>query len=323
MDGALVTGTTGEEVATERHHHVHHYKVPVDVGVISEMKESEKDMSADLLTAQALGMNAGRGQDGFGAGGGLLGGLLVGALLSRGGLFGNADGNVAAGTAANSMQSSIDTNTILQSLGDIKAAVPLAEGQMQLALAGAQSDITSQMLTQSMALMNGIAGAKEAGVAAANQNALLLTTGFNNTKDAVDSLSTQVAIGQGVTNTNIERLGWQLSTAITNDGEKTRALITSNQIADLNRLAQERQDEIIELRHNASLATQQRAIEINMTNNQNQNQLQFQQQAQALNTLANGLATALQNIQATNQAINIGSGLMQANPTNTNTNVRA
>jgi len=59
-----------------------------------------------------------------------------------------------------------------------------------------------------------------------------------------------------------------------------------------------------------------------MTNNQNQNQLQFQQQAQILTTLSNGLVQALQSIQATNQAINIG-GTQMANPTNTNTNVRA
>jgi hypothetical protein len=59
-----------------------------------------------------------------------------------------------------------------------------------------------------------------------------------------------------------------------------------------------------------------------MTNQQNQNQLQFQAQAQALQNISNGVVAALQNIQATNQAINIG-GFQQANPTNTNTNVRA
>jgi hypothetical protein len=115
---------------------------------------------------------------------------------------------------------------------------------------------------------------------------------------------------------------FELSQAINADGEKTRALITAYENANTQRLLGERQDEINELRAEGRRRDDRHGIEINMTNQQNQNQLQFQQQAQALQNISNGVVAALQNIQATNQAINIG-GFQQANPTNTNTNVRA
>jgi Predicted TIM-barrel enzyme len=258
--------------------------------------------------------------DGFGMGGGLLGGLVLGSVLNRG--FGNFGGGYGYGNGMpcggyggidglNNLQGAIDTNAILSNLADIKAAVPLAEGQMQLALAGAQSDITQQNQAQTLALTNQLFTGQLANV-----------QGFANTKDAVDSLSTQVAIGQGVTNTNIERLGWQLATTVKDDGEKTRALITSNQIAELNRIAAERQDEIIELRNEGRRRDDRHGIEINMINNQNQNQLQFQQQQQLIGQLAHCVSDVSQIARATNQSLIIGntgavaSGPQTANPTN-------
>lgn len=280
---------------------------------------SDSGLGLAALAPAAIAAMGGRHDGGSSAiGAGALG-FVAGAVLggNGNGLFGNNRNGGADG-----LQSSIDTNSILTQIADVKAAVPLAEAQVQLALAGAQSDITSQTLQQTIGLTSQINDAKAAGVAAANQNSLLLTTGFANTKDAVDALSTQTAVGFGAINANIERTGWQLSREISADGEKTRALISSIDRENLNRQLTIAENALAEERGNRGRDSDRHGIEINMINNQNQNQLQFQQQAQVLSTLSNGLVQALQSIHATNQAINIG-GTQQANPTNTNTNVRA
>ena len=255
--------------------------------------------------------------DGFGGGG-----LLALALLAgRGGLgFGNEVRGAVEGCVTPSNLSAqlagvtdaIQNTSVMQTLGTIQGSIPLAESQTQLAIANAQSDITSQNQAQTLNLSSQLFNGQLANL-----------SGFSNTKDAVDSLSTQVAIGQGVTNTNIERLGWQLSQSIANDGEKTRSLITNNRIAELEQQLTVAQLNEREERANAARDRDRQSVEISMINNQNQNQLQFQQQAQALNTISSGVFSALQNIQATNQAINIGAGTQVANPTNTNTNVKA
>lgn len=212
----------------------------------------------------------------------------------------------------NNLQGAIDTNAILSNLGDIKASVPLTGSQIQLAIAGAQADITGQSMQQTIALQQQGFNGQLANLA-----------GFASTKDAVDSLSTQVAIGQGVTNTNIERLGWQVTQAVQCDGDKTRALINSierdNLLARNTALA----NEVIELRNEGRRRDDRHGVEVTMINNQNQNQLQFQQQAQILGTLTSALVDVSQIARATNQAINIGSGIQAANPTNSATNVKA
>ena len=257
--------------------------------------------------------------DGLGMGGG---GLLALALLAgRGGFgFGNEVGrNVDGGLVTQSSLSaqlagvtdSIQNTSVMQTLGAIQGSIPLAEGQTQLAISNAQSDITSQNQAQTLNLSSQLFNGQLSNLA-----------GFSNTKDAVDSLSTQVAVGQGVTNTNIERLGWQISKSISDDGERTRSLITNNRIAELEQQLTVAQLNEREERANNARISDRNSVEISMINNQNQNQLQFQQQAQALNTISSGIISALQNIQATNQAINIG-GLQSASPTNSNTNVRA
>lgn len=270
------------------------------------------------------------GNDGFG-GNGLIGGLLLGSL-ARGGLGGyggyggyGGEGCVTPSLLSTSFSNATDTamnTTVLQTLGDIKASVPLAEGQVQLALAGAQASINGNI--------NSAATGINANISQGLQVAVNGQAGIN--KNISESIASALAaasankeatLSMGSANLQAtNQAKFEISQIVKDDGEKTRSLITANQIAELNRLAAERQDEIIELRGNAARERDRRDIEINMNNFQNQNQLQFQAQAQALNNISSGVISALQNIQATNQAINIG-GLQQANPTNTNTNVRA
>lgn len=254
---------------------------------------------------------------GLGGEGGLLSALVLASVLGNGGLGRggkdcDGDGNAATIAALSALVSNRNTGdnecsdaialaSILSKLGSIEASVPLAEAQVQLALAGSVANLTAQNTGNTQLLNNGI-------------NSVLL----NNAGNTAALQSSICAV-----DTNVDRTGTMLLSAINADGDRTRTLITANQIAELNRIAAERQDEIIELRYNSRADRDRHGIEINMINNQNQNQLQFQQQAQVLGALHHGILEASQSIRATNQAINIGAGTQVASPTNTNSNVRA
>jgi hypothetical protein len=114
---------------------------------------------------------------------------------------------------------------------------------------------------------------------------------------------------------------YELSKDITADGEKTRTLVISQYEATLNRLLAEANAEIVELRSDSRSTRRAHDNEINVTQTVNQMQQQQQQTAQ-FNHLFGLLNDAVQNIRATNQAINIGGGTLTSTPTNTSTNSR-
>jgi hypothetical protein len=242
---------------------------------------------AEVMTPgmiMGMGGNSGDGLFGGGGGGGLIGGLILGSLLRQGngGLFG---GNGADGAGA--------AGTLLRS--------------------------PPEQVTANMSLMQAI-GAVDKSVAVnaatfeasqANQS-LGLTNQLNNT---TSSLATRIAD----VNQNVMENRYELAKDIAADGEKTRALIVAQYEATLNRQLGDANAEIIALRNRSALDAATNGITLTNTNNINQMQQQSQQQQQYshLAQLIYGLG---QNI--TNGAINVGSGTLTANPTNTNTSIR-
>jgi hypothetical protein len=109
--------------------------------------------------------------------------------------------------------------------------------------------------------------------------------------------------------------------AIVADGTTTRALIVQQYEANLQRELATAQNEIIELRGDRRLQEASAGITLTNTNNINQMQQQTQQQQQ-YGQLANMIWGLGQSIRSTNEAINVGSGTLTANPSNTNTNIR-
>jgi hypothetical protein len=114
---------------------------------------------------------------------------------------------------------------------------------------------------------------------------------------------------------------YELSKDVSNDGDKTRALITAQYEAALNRQLSDANAAVIALQSRFENAERSRGIEVTTTNNINQMQQQTQQQQQ-YGQLYNALWSLAQNISATNQAINVGTGTQTANPLNNNTNIR-
>ena len=261
---------------------------------------------ADILTPTMPMMMGGSGGDGlFGGGaggGGLIGGLILGSLLRQGngGLFGGGDGAAGAGAMLRSPPEQAAANmAIMQSIGAVDKSVAVNAATFEASQATQSLGLTNQFNNITASLANRVDGVKDSVTA----NAMVLAQQLN-----------QV-------NTNMLTGFNETQKAIIADGTTTRALITSQYELNLQRELATAQNEIIELRNENRLNTATNGITLTNTNNINQMQQQSQQQQQ-YGQLANMIWGLGQSIRSTNEAINVGSGTLTANPANTNTNIR-
>ncbi|WP_396180176.1 hypothetical protein [Flavobacterium sp.] len=231
----------------------------------------------------------GRGMGGGVFSGGDSGGVIMGLLLGRLGLFGNQDNN---GNGRCVTQDDLNAQT----LGDIKASIPFNEAQVQLALAGAVSGLTTQ----------------------ANNNTQYITAQTQALALAQANLAASLSRDIAGVDTNVDRQSAQIQETIFRDGEATRALITSNRIADL-----EQQLTVAQLRESEQRGINREIVNTNtITVSMNQQQSQQQQQMQALQWQLNQLCGAFGQVaRATNSTVQVGNtgtvaGAQAANPTN-------
>lgn len=254
---------------------------------------------AEVLSPGGM-MMAGNGDGGlgFGSGGGLIGGLILGSLLRQGngGLFGGNGGDGAAALRSPPEQAAANMS-LMQSIGQVDKAVAVNSATFEASQATQSLGITTQLASVASSITNSVAGVKDA----VNANSVALMQQLN------------------TVNTNLLQGFNQTQQVVQNDGDKTRALITAQYEATLNRQLTDANAEIIALQNRSALDAATNGITVTNTNNINQMQQQAQQQAQ-YNHLANLIYGLGQNI--TNGAINVGSGTLTANPTNTNTSIR-
>jgi len=245
------------------------------------------------------GYGDGGGLFGGGGGGGLIGGLILGSLLrNNGNLFG-ADGAGAAAALRSPPEQSTANMQLMQSIGQVDKAVAVNSATFEASQATQSLGITNQLASVASSLTNSVSGVKDA----VNANATA-------TMQQLNTINTNMLLGFN-----------QTQQVVQNDGDKTRALITAQYEATLNRQLTDANAEIIELRGDNRLQAATAGITLNNTNNINQMQQQTQQQTQ-YNQLANMIWGLGQQIRSTNEAINVGSGTLTANPANTNTNIR-
>lgn len=262
---------------------------------MAEKIEVNSDPNAMLMAAMAS--RGGDGLFGGSGGGGVLGGVLLASLLRNNNLFGGggADGAVLR-TPPEQAQANM---SLMAAIGGVDKSVAVSTTAMEASQAtqslGIQAQI-SQLAAATVAQINGV-------------------------KDAVNSNAMVLAQQLSGVDKSIMENRYELSKDISKDGEKTRALIVSQNEANLNRMLGEANAALVELRSENRANERARGIEINTTNNIAQAQMQTQQQQQ-YSQLYHGLMEAVQSIRSTNQAINVGSGTLTANPANTNTNIR-
>jgi len=269
-------------------------------------------------TLNLFGTMGGGRQDGMvggGLGAGVVGGLLASLLFRRDGLGGLGDGG-AVPASLQGVESVVNNAAIMSQLADIKGAIPLAEGQVQLALQAAQMDLNS-------AIVNGT-GSTIAAIGSGNSTIMnnLNTQTQMNQKGFSDNAATTVAAG----NANIlatkdaaaasQAQTYALAQSIVSDGDKTRALIQSIDKANDSRLITDLANQVTELRNEGRLNAVQGNITISNTNTANAQQIQSQQQQQQqqLAVLAANIAALYQQNQHIQQGVlNIGSGTVSGN----------
>jgi len=245
---------------------------------------------------------AGGGMDGMFGGGGLIGGLILGSLLRNGGNFG-VDGAGNFGYRGpldrNPPEQNQANMDLMAAIGGVDKSVAVSTTAMEASQATQTLGITTQLNNVTSSLASRVEGVKDA----VNGMAMVLAQQLN-----------------GVDRSIMENR-YELSKDVQNDGDKTRALITQQYEATLNRQLGEANAAIIELRSREFTSNAARGVEVTTTNNISQAQQQAQQQAQygQLASLIYGLG---QSIRDNNSAINVGSGTQTSTNTPTNTNIR-
>jgi len=253
---------------------------------------------ADLSTVTGGGDILGGGGMG-GVGGGLIGGLILGSLLRNNGNLLGGDG-AAGGAVLRSPPEQVQANMdLMQSIGAVDKAVAVGTAAMEGSQANQSAAITSQL--------NAATGS--------------LATRIDSTREAVNANAMVLAQQLNTINTNLMTTANETQRAVYDDGDKTRALITSQYEAMLNRQLSDANAAVIALQNRFDNAERTRGVEVTTTNNINQMQQQTQQQQQ-YGQLYHAIYSLAQGIQATNQAINVGTGTQTANPLNNNTNIR-
>ena len=256
---------------------------------------------AEIMTPGMI-MGGGGGDGLFGGGGGLIGGLILGSLLRNNGnlLGGDGAGGAALGaTLRNPPEQNQANMDLMAAVGGVDKSVAVSTAAMEASQATQTLGITSQLNSITQALAARVDGLK----------------------DIVNTNSVALMQGQAAINQNIMENRYELSKDISEDGDKTRALITAQYEATLNRQLSDANAAIIALQAKLDTGIATRGVEVTTTNNINQMQQQQQQQAQ-YGQLANLIWGLSQNIRSNNEAINVGSGTLTANPVNTNTNIR-
>jgi hypothetical protein len=286
---------------------------------MEEIKRAEgaEGVGMNLLGTTGLGL-VGNGD------GSTANGLILGALLGNGGLLGNRNRNDGEAcvtptdltAALNGVTASTNTNAILQGIGDLKTAVPVAEGQVQLALQSAQADLNRNIDSTGDQIAAQVSAAQ-----LANANNFAATS-----RQLSDIIATSLA-SQNTINTNVLTSAASTKEAValygnanlvaTKDAATATALAVANSTKEI--LAALNDQNVANLQRQLTVAestlaedrarSRSREVEVNVTQSvtQNQNQLNFQQQQQQQFQILAQLGAAVGNLANDIQSVKQGS----------------
>lgn len=236
-------------------------------------------------------------------GGGNEGGFVMGALLGRL-LFNNGNGldgtnasqsadraaidSAVAAALANANQANNNAMLLLKDIQDssqeVISSINASENAINATVNSTAQTALVQQLQSQIANLQGQSDIKAA---------IATSTGavVNELHESTQQIGNQL---DGITISMLNGFN-NVSREITNDGDKTRALITANMVTDLN-------NQIADLRTQRHVADSG----VNVTNNINQNQLQMQQQQQ-LSSIVGALGSVVGELQRNTQSVvNLG-----------------
>ena len=271
------------------------------------------NMTTDAVNLFANPMGGMGGALGGGLGAGLLGGILGGALLGNNGNGGLLGGRGNNGVTTDPWQNQANMS-IMSTLGDIKASVPLSQAQTGQEIMSSQASIGNIVRQTSDAVMANL-----------NMQTQMNQKGFSDNAAATVAQGTTNLLATKDLSASTLAQSFAIAQAITTDGDKTRALIQSIDKTNDSRALVVLANEVTELRHEGRL----RGVEGNITISNNNTatavaqQQQAQQQQQQLAVLTANIAALYQQNQHIQQGVlNIGSGtILGTTQTSANTRV--
>jgi hypothetical protein len=296
--------------------------------MVDETTNSNIDLNSLLKGVNMGNLLGGTGSES----GGLGGGLLLGLLLGRTNLLGGGNGEVAGAAAITAERAAIDAavasalasanqsnNNSMLLLKDIQDS---SQEVISTVTNGNQNALVQQLQGQisnlqgQASILAGVEAAKGVVVNEVHESGSDVLASMN-------SLSTGILSNMNTLNTNVLQGFATTGTAITNDGDKTRAAIAAlaASIPNARELDLQRQLAVAldDHRHTATRGLIDSGNTTVTTNvNQAQSQAQTQAQIQGINTTLATIVPYLQNIGQS--VVNLGN--MTASPT-TATNVRA
>jgi hypothetical protein len=289
--------------------------------------DAQNPVWATILPALMAERNSGRGGYGGwggdcgGLGSGFLGGIVGGLLFNRrGGLFGGDDDCGGGREHDRDTDRHIDDVLVLRDLGEVKAEIQQVGSDLKGAVSAATAAAMESTLQQTIQLGQAI-GAQTLS----NQQ------GFCQVERTVTNTGTVLLQALNTLNNNVSEQGCQTRAAVSNDGDKTRAMLFSRfQLEDSTRI-NELNARVVELQAEGRRQADNADLRLSITNTntataaQQQGQAQAQQQFQteALRAIIATLSGVAQSAHATNNLVNTGfmnrSGRQDANPTNVST----
>lgn len=231
-----------------------------------------------------------------------LDGIALGAMLNNNNQHNHGNcNNGNYGNYGNFDSFRFDQNqanmSLMQSIGQVDKAVALGTADMQASQAVQSAGIVAQL--------NSLTGA--------------LASRIDGVKDVINNNTMHLAEKMCSVDKSIMENRYELSKDIVHDGDKTRAILTTQYQDSLNRLLSEARNEISDLRndYNGFRRSQDNTLTVTQTVNQAQMQSQNNAHFDRLYHLLHGVG---QNIRDTNTAINFGAGTLTNTNTPTNTN---
>jgi hypothetical protein len=267
------------------------------------------------------GWDGGCGFGGMGLGSGFLGGILGGLLFNRrGGLFGDEGGGRGGETERSGRETErhIDDVLVLRDLGEVKAEVQQVGSTVTNAVNAAAAAASNANLQQTIQIQEGLASIQ-----------LATQQGLCGVKDTVQTTSTVLLQALNAVNNNVSEQGCQTRAAVSNDGDKTRAMLFQRfQLEDSTRI-NELNARVVELQAEGRRHADNAELRLQISNNntataaqaQGQAQQQQQFQTEALRGIISALGGLQQSAHATNTLVNTGfmnRTRQDANPTNVN-----
>jgi len=223
----------------------------------------------------------------------------------------NMQGIASIGNAiADSTLSSVTSNMQgFAGLSNSLANTNIANLQGQLGIQESIHDASIEQLNSHTGILGSISGMQHDVNANINNGVNSIQAGLYQTQDQIQRASaSQIAATHSAEITGLQS-SFALARTVTDEAEKTRALITGNEIAALNRALGDANNRVTELMHDNRTGRATSDIIINNNNNAvaTANALAQQAQQQQIANLSSGLSTALAHLNNISQ-VSIATG---------------